>query len=88
MELVLDSFEGVCEIELNTPFSGTCTPAGVDLTATPVVSVMIEFRKDVLLDETRRPAIVAALLSLANSLNERCSAGGFVTQNEVVGVVE
>ena len=87
-ELVLSSFDGVCETELNTPFSGTYTPTDLDLTETPVVSVMLEFRKDVLLDETRRPAIVAALLSLVNSLNERCSAGGFGTQNEVVGVVE
>jgi hypothetical protein len=71
--LVLGSFDGVCAIDLNTPFSGTYTPAGVDLTATPVVSVMLEFHKYVLLDEARRPAIVAALLSLANSLNARCS---------------
>ena len=76
LEMVLGSFDGVCEIELNTPFSGAYTPAGVDLATTSVVSVMLEFHKDVLLDETRRPAIVAALLSLANSLNERCSTSG------------
>lgn len=71
-ELVLSSFDGVCETELNTPFSGAFTPTDLDLTAAPVVSVMLEFRKDVLNDPTRAKEIRAALYRLANTLNERC----------------
>ena len=71
-ELVLSSFDGVCETELNTPFSGAFTPTDLDLTETPVVSVMLEFRKDVLNDPTRAKEIRAALYRLANTLNERC----------------
>ena len=71
-ELVLSSFGGVCETELNTPFSGAFTPTDLDLTETPVVSVMLEFRKDVLNDPTRAKEIRAALYRLANTLNERC----------------
>ena len=72
LELVLSSFSGVCEVELNTPFSGTYTPADLDLTETPAVSVMLEFRKDVLNDPTRTAAILAAIHRLVNTLNERC----------------
>ena len=71
LELVLSSFSGVCEVELNTPFSGTYTPADLDLTETPVVSVMLEFRKDVLNDPTRSSSIKDALLRLVYELNER-----------------
>jgi N-formylglutamate amidohydrolase len=74
LELVLSSFSGVCEVEINTPFSGTYTPADLDLTEAPVVSVMLEFRKDVLNDPTRTVAILAALRTLANTLNERCKS--------------
>ncbi len=62
----------MCEIEISTQFSGTYTPTDLDLAAAPVVAVMLEFRKDVLLDEMRQPDIVAALLSFANFLNELC----------------
>ena len=72
LELVLSSFSGVCEVELNTPFSGTFTPSGVELSETPIVSVMLEFRKDVLNDYTRTPSIKKALARLANVLNEHC----------------
>jgi N-formylglutamate amidohydrolase len=74
LELVLSSFSGVCEVEINTPFSGTYTPADLDLPEAPVVSVMLEFRKDVLNDPTRTVAILAALRTLANTLNERCKS--------------
>jgi uncharacterized protein YjbI with pentapeptide repeats len=72
LELVLSSFDGVCETELNTPFSGAFTPSDSDLTVASVVSVMLEFRKDVLNDPTRAKEIRAAFCRLAETLNEHC----------------
>ena len=86
LELVLSSFSGVCEVELNTPFSGTYTPADLDLTETPVVSVMLEFRKDVLNDPTRSASIKNALARLADALNEQCRTRASSSGDETVVV--
>ena len=86
LELVLSSFTGVCEIELNTPFSGTYTPTDLDLTETPAVSVMLEFRKDVLNDPTRSASIKNALAHLADALNEHCMTRASSAAGETVVV--
>jgi N-formylglutamate deformylase len=86
LELVLSSFSGVCEVELNTPFSGTFTPSGVGLSETPVVSVMLEFRKDVLNDPTRTASIKDAILRLTCALNERCGPQAPSSSDETVEV--
>jgi N-formylglutamate amidohydrolase len=86
LELVLSSFTGVCEIELNTPFRGTYTPTDLDLTETPVVSVMLEFRKDVLNDPLRSASIKNALARLADALNEQCRTRASSSADETVVV--
>jgi N-formylglutamate amidohydrolase len=86
LELVLSSFTGVCEIELNTPFRGTYTPTDLDLTETPVVSVMLEFRKDVLNDPLRSASIKNALARLADALNEQCRTRASSSAGETVVV--
>lgn len=86
IELVLSSFTGVCEMELNTPFSGTYTPTDLDLTETPVVSVMLEFRKDVLNDPLRAASIKNALAHLADALNEQCRTHASSAAGETVVV--
>jgi hypothetical protein len=64
-------------MELNTPFKGTYAPTDSDLTETPAVSVMLEFRKDVLNDPTRAVSIKSALLQLTDALNEQCKTRAY-----------
>jgi N-formylglutamate deformylase len=71
-DMVSEAFQGVCETGLNTPYSGSFTPSSDADDATQVASVMLEFRKDVLIDQPRRAAVSEALLSVVRSVNEKC----------------